>query len=82
MKGSLSINNPSSSPMRYNASQYSRCFIPATTKLRNKLPSIDNSSSTPMRNNTSQYSSCFISATTKLWNEIPSMTRDCEATEI
>ena len=38
-RGSLSINSLSFSPMRYT-SQYSRCFIPATTKLWNELPSM------------------------------------------
>ena len=31
-RGSLSINSLSFSPMRFHTSQYSRCFIPATTK--------------------------------------------------
>ena len=39
-RGSLSINSLSFSPMRFHTSQYSRCFIPATTKLWNKLPSM------------------------------------------
>ena len=38
-RGSLSINSLSFSPMRFHTSQYSRCFIPATTKLWNELPS-------------------------------------------
>ena len=36
--GSLSINSLSFSPMRFHTSQYSRCFIPATTRLWNELP--------------------------------------------
>ena len=40
MRGSLSINSLSFSPMRFHTSQYSRCFIPATTKLWNELPSM------------------------------------------
>ena len=39
-RGSLSINSLSFSPMRFHTSQYSRCFIPATTKLWNELPSM------------------------------------------
>ena len=39
-KGSLSINGLSFSLMRFHISQYSRCFIPATTKLWNELPSM------------------------------------------
>ena len=39
-RGSLSINSLSFSPMRFHTSQYSRCFIPAITKLWNELPSI------------------------------------------
>ena len=39
-RSSLSINNLSFSPMRFHTSQYSRCFIPATTKLWNELPSM------------------------------------------
>ena len=39
-KGSLSINSLSFSPMRFHTSQYSRCFIPAATKLWNELPSM------------------------------------------
>ena len=39
-RGSLSINSLSFSPMRFHTSQYSRCFIPATTKLWNELPSV------------------------------------------
>ena len=39
-RGSLSINSLSFSPIRYHTSQYSRCFIPATNKLWNKLPSM------------------------------------------
>ena len=39
-RGSLSINSLSFSPMRFHISQYSRCFIPAATKLWNKLPSM------------------------------------------
>ena len=39
-RGSLSVNSSSFSPMRFHTSQYSRCFIPATTKLWNELPSI------------------------------------------
>ena len=38
IRGSLSINSLSFSPMRFHPSQYSRCFIPATTKLWNELP--------------------------------------------
>ena len=38
-RGSLSINSLFFSPMRFHTSQYSRCFIPATTKLWNELPS-------------------------------------------
>ena len=37
---SLSINSLSFLPMRFHTSQYSRCFIPATTKLWNEIPSI------------------------------------------
>ena len=37
-RGSLSINSLSFSPMRFHTSQYSRCFIPSTTKLWNELP--------------------------------------------
>ena len=40
MRGSLSINSLSFSPMRFHTSQYSRCFIPATTTLWNELPSM------------------------------------------
>ena len=40
MRGSLSINSLSFSPMMFHTSQYSRCFIPATTKLWNALPSM------------------------------------------
>ena len=40
MRGSLSINSLSVSPMRFHISQYSRCFIPSTTKLWNELPSM------------------------------------------
>ena len=40
MRSSLNINSLSFSPMRFHASQYSRCFIPATTKLWNELPSM------------------------------------------
>ena len=36
----LSVNSLSFSPMRFHTSQYSRCFIPDTTKLWNELPSI------------------------------------------
>ena len=39
-RGSLIINSLSFSPMRFHTSQYSRCFIPATTKLWNELPSM------------------------------------------
>ena len=39
MRGSLSINSVYFSSMRFHTSQYSRCFIPATTKLWNELPS-------------------------------------------
>ena len=39
-RGSLSINSLSFSPMRFHTSQYFRCFIPATTKLWNELPSM------------------------------------------
>ena len=39
-RGSLSINSLSFSPMRFHTSQYSRCFISATTKLWNELPSM------------------------------------------
>ena len=39
-RGSLSINSLSSSLMRFHTSLYSRCFIPATTKLWNELPSM------------------------------------------
>ena len=39
-RGSLSINSLSFSPVRFHTSQYSRCFIPATTKLWNELPSM------------------------------------------
>ena len=39
-RGSLSINSLSFSPMRFHTSQYSRCFIPATTKLWNELPNM------------------------------------------
>ena len=39
-RGSLSINNLSFSPVRFHTSQYSRCFISATTKLWNELPNI------------------------------------------
>ena len=39
-RGSLSISSLSFSLMRFHASQYSRCFIPATTKLWNELPSM------------------------------------------
>ena len=38
MRGSLSVSSLSLSPMRINASQYFRCFMPATTKLWNDLP--------------------------------------------
>ena len=37
-RGSLSTDSLSFSPMRFHASQYSRCFISATTKLWNELP--------------------------------------------
>ena len=40
MRGSFSINSLSFSPMRFHTFQYSRCFIPATTKLWNELPSM------------------------------------------
>ena len=39
-RGSLSISSLSFSPMRFHTSQYSRCFIPAATKLWNELPSM------------------------------------------
>ena len=39
-RGSLNTNSLSLSPMTFNTSQYFRCFIPATTKLRNDLPSM------------------------------------------
>ena len=39
-RGPLSINSLSFSPMRFHTCQYSRCFIPATTKLWNELPSM------------------------------------------
>ena len=39
-RGSLRINSLSFSPMRFHTSQYSRCFIPATTNLWNELPSM------------------------------------------
>ena len=39
-RGSLSINSLSFSLMRFHTFQYSRCFIPATTKLWNELPSM------------------------------------------
>ena len=39
-RGSLSINSLSFSPMRFHTSQYSRGFIPATTKLWNELHSM------------------------------------------
>ena len=38
--GSLIINRLSFSPMRFHTSQYSRCFIPATTELWNELNSM------------------------------------------
>ena len=37
---SLSISSLSFSPMSFHTSQYSRCFIPATIKLWNELPSM------------------------------------------
>ena len=40
MRGSLSINSLPFSPMRFHTCQYSRCFIPAATKLWNELPSM------------------------------------------
>ena len=40
MRGTLSMNSLSFSPTRFHTSQYSRCFIPATTKLWNELPSM------------------------------------------
>ena len=40
MRGSLSINSLSFSPMKFHTSQFSRCFIPATTNLWNELPSM------------------------------------------
>ena len=40
LRGSLSISSLSFSPMRFHTSQYSRCFIPITTKLWNELPSM------------------------------------------
>ena len=40
MRGSLRINSLSFSPMRFHTSQYSTCFIPATTILWNELPSM------------------------------------------
>ena len=39
-RGSLSINCLSFSPMKFHTSQYSRCFIPTTTRLWNELPSM------------------------------------------
>ena len=39
-RSSLSINSLSFSLMRFHTFQYSRCFIPATTKLWNELPSM------------------------------------------
>ena len=39
-RGSLSINSLSFPPMRFHTSQYSRCFIPSTTKLWSELPSM------------------------------------------
>ena len=39
-RGSLSINSLSFSPMRFHTYQYSRFFIPATTKLWNELSSM------------------------------------------
>ena len=39
-RGSLSINSSSFSPVRFHTFQFSRCFIPATTKLWNELPSM------------------------------------------
>ena len=39
-RGSLNISSLSFSLMRFHTSQYSRCFIPSTTKLWNKLPSM------------------------------------------
>ena len=38
-RGSLSVSSLSFSPMRFNASQYSKCSVPATNKLWNDLPS-------------------------------------------
>ena len=38
--GPLTINSLSFSPLRFRTSQYSRCFIPATTKLWSELPSM------------------------------------------
>ena len=38
MRGSPSINSLSFSPIRFYTFQYSRCFIPATTKLWNERP--------------------------------------------
>ena len=40
MRSSLNVNCLSFSPMRFNTSQYSRCFIPAITKLWNDLHSV------------------------------------------
>ena len=40
MRGSFSINSLSFSPIRFHTPQYSRCFIPAATKLWNELPSM------------------------------------------
>ena len=37
-RGSLSTDSLSFSPIRFHTSQYSRCFIPASTKLWNELP--------------------------------------------
>ena len=39
-RDSLSVNSLFFSPMRFHTSQYSRCFIPATTKFWNELPSM------------------------------------------
>ena len=40
MRGYLSVNSLSFSPMRFNTSWHSRCFLPATTELWNYLSMI------------------------------------------
>ena len=40
MRGSLSFNSLSFLRMRFNTYKYSRCFIPAATKLWNDHPSM------------------------------------------